>query len=517
MEQNPILPPLDMSGEAAPLTEEDFATLVTLLQVDTLLDLMREDHPVYTQRGTAATARMRGWLLLALASGGLPEQALVFVLEELETSNEPYLVAAAATALRSCSKPHAGMVPFLLRSIDNIRYHDDLVCLSQYGGFVVPPNTGATALHELLSTLLWLGPLAQAARPALDAMLSTPGVVLSVATVADIHKVLAAFPPTETTAAEAACCDASGWESAWRVWRQWLPGAAHNSTVLDAVRFEDQDGQPLGFAECLYGKPCIVVFFYTRCMNPQKCSLTIAKLARVQQLLREAGLAGQIRTAAITYDPAFDQPERLRGYTQNRGMQFDADHRALRAVVGAEQVRAYFQLKVNFIGSLVNRHRIEVYVLDAQGQIAASFERLHWDEDQLVEQARRLLDAPSKPALPQTPAHLAITAVLSFATAFFPKCAACWAMYLSVFGVASMERIPYSPWLLPVLAGLLLVNLGSLWRRGHRLRRYSGFYVATAGALTILLPGLWLEWSNAAPLGVLLMVTGSLLSMLRWP
>lgn len=194
MEQNPILPPLDMSGEATPLTEEDFATLVTLLQADALLDLMREDHPVYTQRGTAATARMRGWVLLALASGGLPEQALVFVLEELETSNEPYLVAAAATALRNYPKPHAGMVPFLLRSIDNIRYHDDLVCLSQYGGFVVPPNTGATALHELLSTLLWLGPLAQAARPALDAMLSAPGVVLSVATVADIQKVLAAFP-----------------------------------------------------------------------------------------------------------------------------------------------------------------------------------------------------------------------------------------------------------------------------------------------------------------------------------
>jgi len=32
----------------------------------------------------------------------------------------------------------------------------------------------------------------------------------------------------------------------------------------------------------------------------------------------------------------------------------------------------------------VNRHRIEAYILDAQGRIAVSFERLHWDEEQVV-------------------------------------------------------------------------------------------------------------------------------------
>ena len=52
----------------------------------------------------------------------------------------------------------------------------------------------------------------------------------------------------------------------------------------------------------------------------------------------------------------------------------------------------HFALGVNFIESLVNRHRIELYILDAQGRIAASFERIHWDEADVVARAMKILD-----------------------------------------------------------------------------------------------------------------------------
>ena len=38
------------------------------------------------------------------------------------------------------------------------------------------------------------------------------------------------------------------------------------------------------FKDFFHGQPSIVVFFYTRCDNPMKCSLTVAKLARVQAI-----------------------------------------------------------------------------------------------------------------------------------------------------------------------------------------------------------------------------------------
>jgi protein SCO1/2 len=86
-------------------------------------------------------------------------------------------------------------------------------------------------------------------------------------------------------------------------------------------------GEPTSFKEFFRGQPSIVVFFYTRCDNPMKCSLTVAKLARIQKLLVAQGLADRIHTAAITYDPAFDLPERLRVYGQDRGVRLDTHHR----------------------------------------------------------------------------------------------------------------------------------------------------------------------------------------------
>jgi protein SCO1/2 len=114
-------------------------------------------------------------------------------------------------------------------------------------------------------------------------------------------------------------------------------------------------------------------------------------MARVQMLLEARGVADEIHTAAITYDPAFDLPERLRVYGQDRGVRMDAHHRMLRAIDDNDALRRHFELGVNFIESLVNRHRIEVYILDADGRVAVSFERIHWDEQQVVTRAIEVL------------------------------------------------------------------------------------------------------------------------------
>jgi protein SCO1/2 len=70
----------------------------------------------------------------------------------------------------------------------------------------------------------------------------------------------------------------------------------------------------------------------------------------------------------------------------------DAGHRLLRVIEDNDLLRRHFELGVNFIESLVNRHRIEVYILDAKGRIATSFERIHWDEAQVVARAAEALE-----------------------------------------------------------------------------------------------------------------------------
>ena len=375
-------------------SEPQFAALVDALTADPsrsgqLTDLLRENHPIYDQRGAATIVRMRGWVLLALARAGVSDAALIFVLEELDTGVDVYLVAAAARALRSYPNPTESLAPFVMRALTNIRYRDEPICFDHYGEYAVS-STGTGPIRELLATLAWLGPHARGVLPELEALRAERGG-LSRKYRIDIERALQAIRRTDDVGEPGAhaCC---------------TPPAGLGNTVsrpldsrggvetIEASVFEDHRGGRITFKEFFRGQPSIVVFFYTRCDNPMKCSLTVTKLARVQKLLAAKGLADRIHTAAISYDPAFDLPERLRVYGQDRGVVMNAHHRLLRATGGMDALCAHFGLGVNFIESLVNRHRIEAYILDAEGRIAVSFERVHWDEQQVVNRAIEVLE-----------------------------------------------------------------------------------------------------------------------------
>ena len=476
-----------------------------------LADLLREDHPLYDQRGSTTVVRMRGWILLALARAGLTEASLLFVLEELDAGRDPYLVAAAARALRAYPEPSAAFAPFVMRAIPNVRYHDEPFTFDRYGQYATASATSTTAVRELIATLAWLGPHARGVLTELDA-LRTARDGLAKKFHADLDRAVAAIGDGgEPVAHDAdACCRLPGGLGHLRTWSR---GARRDCESIESARFEDHDGASITFGEFFRGQPSIVVFFYTRCDNPQKCSLTVAKLARIQNILAERGLADRIRTSAITYDPAFDLADRLRGYGRSRGVRMDAGHRLLRAADGGglAALRRHFSLGVNFIESLVNRHRIEVYALDRDGRIAASFERIHWDEEQVVDRAAALLNEPARPE----PVASIIGASASLAIAFFPKCPVCWTAYMSVLGIAGLEQIPYSPWLRPALAVLMLLNLLSVWVRGRSTGPMIGFYLVAAGVTTILLSKTSAVLDPAAVAGVLLTVAGSLVSAME--
>ncbi|HKY04110.1 MAG TPA: SCO family protein, partial [Blastocatellia bacterium] len=294
-------------------SEQQFAALVDALAADPsrreqLTDLLREDHPFYDERGNTAVVRMRGWVLLALARAGVSEAALVFVLEELDTGTDPYLVAAAARALRSYPNPTAAFAPFAMRALTNIRYHDEIVAFDAYGEYAVSP-TGTSAVRELLATLAWLGPHARAVLADVESLRAQRGG-LSKKLLADVDRAVEAIKVADRAGnLDDTCCSLpGGLSSAF----SWPLGSRRSSEQIEATVFEDQEGRPITFKEFFRGRPSIVVFFYTRCDNPLKCSLTVTKLARVQRLLEARGLADQIQTAAITYDPAYDLPERIR-------------------------------------------------------------------------------------------------------------------------------------------------------------------------------------------------------------
>ena len=161
----------------------------------------------------------------------------------------------------------------------------------------------------------------------------------------------------------------------------------------------------------------------------------------------------------------------------------------------------------------MNRHRIEVYILDSKGRVAASFERLHWDEQEVVDRAVEVL-AEVKQERPRVTTPVLAT-FASIAVAFFPKCPICWAAYLSMLGVTGLSQIPYSPWLQPVLVVLMLGNIVSVWLRGRATGCMTGPYLVTAGALAIVLSKIASGSPKLAVLGIVLTLAGSLFSVVR--
>ena len=478
-------------------TEQNFSELVSQLSCDERLDLLHESNPLYDQRGAATVVRMRGWVILTLARTTLPETALPFILEDLDNSVDPYLVAAAAFALRSYPTPNPAFASFIARAITNIRYRDERVSLETFGGYAIGTK-GTTPVRELLTTLTWLGPHARPVISELESLHSGP-TALSKKYQPALEQIL------NSQTDSAGCCQLP--ETVKDLF-SWLRVTPTNSSSIDSTVFEDQDGQTISCDEYFRGRPSIVVFFYTRCDNPLKCSLTITKLARIQKLLESEGLADQINTAGITYDPGFDLPERLLNYGNHRGLHFAPQHRLLRAQDGLDALRKHFQLGVNFIESLVNRHRIELYILDAKGQTAGYFGRIQWDERDVVDRAIDVLKESENKSRGRVASPVFGTAV-ALGLALFPKCPFCWAAYLSLFGIAGLESIPYSPWLQPVLAILLLLNLTSVWFRARTTGRMLPFYLVTAGALTIIASRAFSGPVAASFIGVLLTLIGS--------
>jgi len=475
-----------MSAGVAARSEHDIAAMIdaSAADPDRCADLLREDHEIYAQRGAAAVVRLRGWILLTLARTGITDRTLVHVLEELDAGLDPYLVAAAAHALRTYPRRSPDLAPFLMRAIENVTAHDEPISFEQYGEYATA-DVSTSPLQEVFETLAWLGPAARAILPQLET-LRRKSHALSKARRRDLDRLIANLRNATAVDEKACCSPPFGIRDLWSSAR----GRTTPPSIGD-TRLEDHDGNSLTFDDLCRGHVTIAIFFYTRCDNPLKCSLSVTKLGRLQRLIEERGLTGQIHTAAMTYDPAFDLPDRLRRYGQLRGMRPNAENRLLRAPDGIDPLRRHFALGVSFIESLVNRHRIEAYILDAEGRPVYAFERLRWDEQAVLDRAVEVLNRRETGEAPTTPARSivssAMTVMASLAWALFPKCPMCWAAYVSAFGIAGLDRLPYLPWVQPVLAAAMIITLGTTWLRARETGRLEGACLVTVGVILIVL------------------------------
>lgn len=141
------------------------------------------------------------------------------------------------------------------------------------------------------------------------------------------------------------------------------------------VVVEDQHGERLDLGRFLGQAPTLLAFFYTRCDNPQKCSLTVTSLGAVARDLAEHARLGAVQVAAITYDPGYDTAARLLRYGRDRAVPFGPAVRMFRVTAGHDDLRETLALRVGYSASVVSRHAVELFLLDTAGQVTRSWVR----------------------------------------------------------------------------------------------------------------------------------------------
>lgn len=372
----------DIATSAADVGARIDAIRCTQDAARTLAGMLNEQSPLFAGRGTTDVERIRGYILASFETTGLPPEAVPFVLEELETGRNPYTVAAAARALRGASEIPAEAPTLIVAALARLRGADDVVSFERFEP-ALASGTAVTALAELADTLSFLGPRANAALEDLEALVVSEGASFSSSVRARLDEAVEALSRASSPA-PACCCGETNAKAAAPP-----PIAKPYATTregLVSLALEDQDGTRLSFYEAFSGRPSAVAFFYTRCMNPEKCSLTVTRLARLAQRLVDDGLDANV--AGISYDPGFDRPARLKTFGADRGMMFSPRCRLLRTIGPFEPLREAFDLGVGFGPATVNRHRLDLVVLDASLGVAERFERRLWHEETVLQALR---------------------------------------------------------------------------------------------------------------------------------
>lgn len=363
------------------LTEQTFAKLVDKLREDggesaiDLVPLLSVSHDVFRGRSASSTARMRAYAMAAFHDTGLSDRAVPYIVEILETSSRPILVAAAARAIRGSAIPDARLADYLIRSMYNIWQNDQPVSFEAYDA-KWPLASFATALTEVLDTLAWLGPSSHHVIPELETLLSDFPERFNPQVRAAIVRCIESLRSSSVEPSRACCGSAPLLEP------ETLTTAG--DLDIDKIELEDQEGHRLKWRHFFYGKPSVVAFFYASCTNPRKCVQTIYNLVEIHKGLSEAGLHGRVRVAGITYDPHRDTPIVLKQYGASKGMSFGADCKLIRVLHQFVRVIDAFDLGVNYNGNQVNDHRIELYILDRNGDVAHRFLRLQADPKSVI-------------------------------------------------------------------------------------------------------------------------------------
>ncbi|HYE06643.1 MAG TPA: SCO family protein [Planctomycetota bacterium] len=145
----------------------------------------------------------------------------------------------------------------------------------------------------------------------------------------------------------------------------------------------------------LRGRPAALTFFYSRCANARKCPAVVSAFAHLHTAVRDAGLGDEVRLALVTFDPAWDTPERLTTMASERGLRpDDVLWLLIPDAAVRETIFPALGASVSFNDDGVTMHAIQLLVFDRSGRLARMYRVALWQKDAVLTDLATLIAEP---------------------------------------------------------------------------------------------------------------------------
>lgn len=171
----------------------------------------------------------------------------------------------------------------------------------------------------------------------------------------------------------------------------WIsPDKRQPVLALDA-RTESHSGRQKTIRQWI-DRPTLLMFFFTRCENPFKCSKTVTLAGEMQQRLKEEQAEMPLRILLVTYDPDVDDRDRLAQFAAARGVDLSAGSVVcLRTLDGSLEVLCdELNVPVGFALGNVAVHDVVGYLFDDRGAVARIYRAALPDLDQVLADSERV-------------------------------------------------------------------------------------------------------------------------------
>ena len=144
----------------------------------------------------------------------------------------------------------------------------------------------------------------------------------------------------------------------------------------------DQDGRAVSLSS-LRGRVVAVTFIYTRCPLPDYCPRMITNLQAIERRFPDR-VGSDLVLAAVTFDPQYDTPERMKAYA----IAFQSDKPGWHFLTGSlddvSRVCALFGVEFWPEEGLIT-HTLQTAVIDRAGKLVASVEGKDYSPKQLTD------------------------------------------------------------------------------------------------------------------------------------